>query len=156
MSTTTTYTIERVTEEWLVEDKKNLDDFSSYVRCVGPELTKLFEDKLKWEDADFPRLVKRGIFLLCFRNGIPTGHMICSIFPSLLDRKVKILHQISFHAKPDSGRTAYHLFQKFIDIGRKDANHIITMLTSQTNIKPKTLENMGFKEIETLYRLEIK
>jgi hypothetical protein len=85
-----------------------------------------------------------------------TGHMICFFTKTPLDPQVTILRQLSFYAKPDSGRTAYHLFHKFIDIGKKQANHIITMLTSHTNIKPSTLENLGFKELETLYRMEIK
>jgi hypothetical protein len=115
----------------------------------------MFDEKLDWKIARSLSLINNAIFLICRRNGEIRGHMLCYVFTSPLDIKVKVLYQLSFHVKPDSGRTAYHLFQKFIDIGKDRANHIITMLTTHTNIKPSTLERMGFKELETLYRMEI-
>lgn len=143
----TTYTIEQIT--------KADDEFIEYFYEVGPELSKKFGNAFDWKYCPIHVMIDRYIFLVCKRNGKITGHMICNLFTSPLDITVKILYQVSFHAKPDSGRTAYHLFQKFLDIGKTRANHVITQLTSQTNIKPATLEKMGFKEMETLYRLEI-
>jgi hypothetical protein len=116
----------------------------------------MFNHKLNWKNAPIGHLINNYQFYICRRDGEVTGHLICYVFTSPLDVKVKILYQLAFYAKPDSGRTAWHLFQKFIDIGKKEANHIITMLTSQTNIKPSTLKNLGFEEVETLYRLEVK
>ena len=98
---------------------------------------------------------ERAIFLICRRDGEVRGTMIAFLTKSPFDPSIKILQQQHFYVKPDSGRTAYHLFKKFIDIGKTEANHIITMLTSQTNIKPETLERLGFKEMETLYRMEV-
>ena len=148
----TTYTVEQVREiNYCVPE-----DFIKYIYEVGPEISKLFDNKLDSRNTRFRDLVNNYIFLVCKRNGEIRGHLLCYIFISPLDPEVKVLYQLSFYAKPDSGRTAYHLFQKFVDIGKKEANHIITMLTSQTNIKPSTLENLGFKELETLYRMEIK
>lgn len=144
----TTYTISTVNQDFG-------PDFTEYLFDVAPKLSAMFDNKLDYRNCPVRDLIDKYIFLICRRNGVITGHMILNLFSSPLDRNVKILYQVSFHAKPDSGRTAYHLFQKFIDIGRKQANHVITMLTSQTNIKPSTLENMGFKELETLYRLEV-
>jgi hypothetical protein len=154
-SKTTTYTIEQVTALYLTIEK-NYEDFVKYVGTTGPELSSMFENKLNWKNTALQDLVNNYIFLVCRRNGEMTGHMICFFTKTPLDPQVTILRQLSFYAKPDSGRTAYHLFHKFIDIGKKQANHIITMLTSHTNIKPSTLENLGFKELETLYRMEIK
>lgn len=148
----TTYSIEQLTEETLYK----YDEVKKYLYEVAPVLAELFGNKFDWKKTPIPLLVKHYQFYICRRDGHVTGHLICHIYTSPLDVTKKILYQVSLYAKPDSGRTAWHLFQKFIDIGKKDANHIITMLTSQTNIKPSTLENMGFKEIETLYRMEIK
>ena len=48
------------------------------------------------------------------------------------------------------------LFDKALfAFGDCEADHIITMLTSRTNIKPCTLESKGFKMLEVLYRLEV-
>lgn len=150
-STTTAYTIEQL-DGGTVTSK----EVREYLFSVGPELSEMFENKLDFRNCPVVELANRCIFLVCRRNGEIRGHMICYVFNSPLDIKVKILYQLSFYVKPDSGRTAYHLFQKFIDIGKDRANHIITMLTTHTNIKPSTLESYGFKELETLYRMEIK
>jgi len=146
----TTYTIERLTNALITSEIAN------YLVTEAPKISAMFDNKLDWNKTPFAHLIENYQFYICRRNGEITGHLICYIFTSPLDTSKKILYQLAFYAKPDSGRTAWHLFQKFIDIGRKDANHIITMLTSQTNIKPSTLKNLGFEEVETLYRLEIK
>lgn len=134
-------------------------DFSNEIRDFfeeeGPRIAERFGNSFNYKLENLFNLAKKTIFLVCRRNKKTTGYMICYIFNSPLDPEVKILYQLSFYAKPNSGRTAYYLFQKFIDIGKKNAKHIITQLTSQTNIKPSTLENLGFKELETLYRMEI-
>jgi hypothetical protein len=52
-------------------------------------------------------------------------------------------------------KAAYLLFKDFIDFGKSNANHIITMICKITNIKPESLLKLGFTEMETLYRLEI-
>lgn len=150
-SSTTTYTIEQLTTVTLFTD-----EVITYLKSEAPKISAMFENKLDYRNCPLVHLVENYQFYICRRNGEITGHLICYIFTSPLDIKVKILYQISFYAKPDSGRTAWHLFQKFIDIGKHSANHIITMLTSRTNIKPSTLKNLGFEEVETLYRLEIK
>ena len=139
----TTYTIERVEEN----DNTVSEDFLKYIREVAPVLAELFGNKFDYTTTPYRMLVRHYQFYVCRRNGEITGHLICHIYTSPLDVTKKILYQVSLYAKPDSGRTAYHLFQKFIDIGKKNANHIITMLTSRTNIKPSTLKNLGLEEM---------
>lgn len=146
----TIYTIEQLNAKTIKRQ-----DVVEYLLDTGPELSKKFDNKFDWKNTPYISLAKNCIFLVGSRDGKICGHMICYVFNSPLDPTVKILYQLSFFVKPDSGRMAYHLFQKFIDIGKDRANHIITMLTSQTNIKPSTLEKLGFKELETLYRMEI-
>jgi hypothetical protein len=149
----TKITIEQITKERL---EKKSDDFVKYLSETGPEISKLFNNTFDWKNCALEMMVEKCIFLVGIRNGEIRGHMICYVFNSPMDIKVKILNQLSFYVKPDSGRTAYHLFHKFIDIGKDRANHIITMLTTHSNIKPSSLKNLGFEELETLYRLEIK
>lgn len=145
--TMTTYTIERVTELHC--------DLELFILENAPQLNEQFGNKFDFRNANYKLMMKRGLFLVCKRNGEIRGWMIAFKSKSVFDTNVTILQQQSFYVKPDSGRTAYHLFKKFIDIGREEADHIITMLTSQTNIKPQTLKRMGFNEVETLYRLEV-
>ena len=148
---TTTYTIDKLDRKTLFDP-----DVKKYLFEVAPKISEMFNNKLDYKNCPVTALVDNYDFLVCRRNGEIRGHLICYVFTSPLDVKVKILYQIAFYAKPDSGRTAWHLFQKFIDIGKAQANHVITMLTSHSNIKPSTLKNLGFEELETLYRLEIK
>jgi hypothetical protein len=144
---------------YTIEQLVNPEDFTEHVkkffREEAPKISEMFDNKLNYKNCPIYEIAKKYIFLVCRRDGEMRGYMICFLTNTPLDPEVKILRQLSFYVKPDSGRTAYHLFQKFIDIGKDRANHIITMLTSQTNIKPSTLENYGFKKLETLYRMEI-
>lgn len=148
----TTYTIVRLDFDDFISNKHEIHE---YLGEVAPYLSKLFGNKFDYRLTPYGKLFQKYIFLVCLRDGKITGHMIANLFTSPLDESVRILYQVSFHAKPDSGRTAYHLFQKFLDIGKTRANHVITQRTPHTNIKASTLENMGFTEMETLYRLEI-
>lgn len=143
----TTYTIERATEYET--------DLHNFLKQETPKISALFENKFNPSNAAVRIMIEKGIFLVARRNGEIRGIHISWLIKSPLDLNVKILQQQLFYVKPDSGRTTYHLFKKFIDIGKSEANHIITMLTSQTNIKSTTLVNLGFKELEVLYRLEV-
>jgi hypothetical protein len=147
----TTYTIDR-----LKYHHHFTDDVIKFFKDEIPKLSERFGDKFDYNNCPLYLLAETGHFYICRRNGEIRGYLLAFISKSVFDPKIKILKQQSLYVKPDSGRTAYWLFKKFIDIGKTEANHIITMLTSQTNIKSETLENMGFKELETLYRLEVK
>lgn len=132
------------------------DELQNFLDREGSEISKLFDDHFDYRYAAVKIMIEKGIFLIGRRNGEIRGLHISWLSKSSLDTNIKILQQQLFYVKPDSGRMAWHLFQKFIDIGKTEANHIITMLTSKTNIKPATLKKWGFKELEVLYRLEIK
>lgn len=141
--------VERITEV-----TQELRDFANE---EGPKIAKLFNNTFNFNNCVYDRLpnLDHCVFLVARRNDEIVGVMIGFLFYSPLDIKIRILQQQLFYVKPDSGRSAFHLFKKFIDIGKCEANHIITMLTSQTNIKASTLENWGFNELETLYRMEV-
>ena len=143
------YTIER-----LEKPEDFTEDVWKFLNEEMPNIGKLFDNKLNHKNCKPIDIAGKCLFLICKRDGEISGQHISYMTRSMLDPDKLILQQMHFYVKPDSGRTAYHLFKKFIDIGKTEADHIITMLTSQTNIKPSTLEKMGFNELETLYRLE--
>ena len=148
----TTYTIERL--ETLEQFKDS--EVRAFLEEILPEYSARFGDKFNYAKANVRRMVERGLFLICRRNGTITGMLVAFKSRHVFDADVTLLRQQLLYAKPNSGRTAYWLFKKFIDIGKAEADHIITMITSQTNIKPSTLERLGFEELETLYRMEVK
>lgn len=145
------YTIERLTK---VEDFT--EDIKDFIHEEVPKISEMFGNDYDYTNCNYYDYALNDIFLICRRDGEVRGMMIGYFGVSGFDSNSKILRQQLFYVKPGSGRTAYHLFNKFIDIGRNEANHIITMLTSQTNIKAQTLENMGFEEMETLYMMRCK
>lgn len=142
----TTYTVKRYTGmtdklwTWLAEEL--------------PRLSNMYGWKLDHNNANLEYLLKNCIFLVAKRNGHISGVFIASISCNPLDMSKKTLRQVLFYVSERSGRTAYHLFKAFVDIGKKEAHHIIMTLTEHTNVKPSTLEGYGFKKLETLYRLE--
>lgn len=141
-----TYTIERQTEYD--------GDFVNFLLEEVPNISNMFGNKFDFVNAKLDQMLEKGVLLVCKINGKIVGVHLSYLIESVFDKNCRILQQQLFYVKPGSGRAAYYLFKKFIDIGKQEANHIITMLTSQTNIKPQTLEKIGFKELETLYRME--
>lgn len=144
------YTIERLSK---LEDFT--EDVDAWLEEVAPKISALFGHVFNYKNFRPHLFAQKGFFLICRRNGEIRGGMVGGVQRSLIDPEIKILQQVILYVKPDSGRAAYYLFKKFIDIGKTEANHIITMTTSQTNIKASSLERLGFKEMETLYRLEV-
>lgn len=130
-------------------------DVLEFFRKEAVNISEMFGNKFDYNYCPVFKLADNGILLICRRDGKITGLLLAFINPSVFDVNTKILQQQILYSIPNSGRTAYHLFKNFIDIGKSEANHIITMLTSQTNIKPETLKKLGFEELETLYRLEV-
>ena len=147
-TTRTIYTVEQA--------KFFNDELEEFFIKEGPEISKTFDYIFDYNFANYSRMIEKGIFLIGRKNGKIQGFHVSWLNNSSLDVRVKVLQQQIFYVKPERGsRMAYHLFQKFIDIGKTEANHIITMLTSHTNIKPSTLKRWGFKEMEVKYRMEI-
>lgn len=141
------YTIERI--------KKPSDELYNFLSEECFKLSELFGSVFNPENAQVELMISKGIFLVGRKRGEIRGVHISWLFESPLDKQVKILQQQLFYVKPDSGRMAFHLFKKFIDIGETEANHIITMLTTHTNIKSDNLKKLGFNELEVMYRMEV-
>lgn len=91
--------------------------------------------------------------VVCEADGRLVGFMFCFLGESLFDSRVKILQQDLLYTK--SKRATYLLLKDFIDFGKRNANHVVTMIGPDTNIKGESLEKLGFKHIESMYRMEI-
>lgn len=137
------------------------DDLTPYIMRHVLEFAEDLHQKysefgFNWKEFPFKKFADhdRGLFLMCFENGKPVGMMMASYSTAFFDSSIKTLTQQTLYSKPGS-RASKLLLETFIDIGRKSADRIFTCIGKQTNIKPSSLERMGFVEMDTLYRMEI-
>lgn len=109
-----------------------------------------------WKKLPFKKMAAspQFLFLVCYRGNEPVGILIAQRGPGLWNPDVRTLRQETLQAKAGT-RAAYYLLQRFIDIGRASADHIITMIGPHTNIKPSSLKKLGFSELEILYSMEV-
>lgn len=143
----TTYTIKRI--DYLS------DDLKLFLQQEVPELNKKFNNRYDANYCALDKMIQKGVFFVCRRDDFITGFHISWLTSSPFDVRLKVLSQQLFYVKPESGRTAYHLFKKFIDFGKSNADYINTMIGEHTNVKPSTLKNWGFKELEVMYQMEV-
>ncbi len=80
---------------------------------------------------------------------------MAQLYPHPFDPDVTVLKQDLLYVIPGYPKATRALLHHFIDFGKAHANECFTMLAMQTNIKPRSLEKLGFTEVETLYRLEV-
>jgi hypothetical protein len=140
------YTIERVTFETLKSEFE-------FCKSVAESVAKTFDGKFDWRNFNVVRYVDSQRVMMCRRNGVPVGVMLASRYVSVFDSKKVILRQDLLWAKPGT-RAAWYLLRDFVDFGKANADHLITMIGDKTNIKRQTIEKLGFKKIEEIYRME--
>lgn len=126
-----------------------------WLRSISLKINNNFNSKFNPKNFDLFDYVKYNRFVVCYRNEKPVGIMMSRFYSSIFDSETKVLMQDLLYTEPET-RAAKLLFDDFLDFGKKNANHVITMLTDKTNIKPSTLEKIGFNKLEVLYRMEIK
>jgi hypothetical protein len=152
MSPTGIYTIERLRAEDLIEK-----DTALFCQDVGRAESELYADrKFNWRNFNIRAYCERHRFMLIRRRGTPVGVMLSKLFTSDFDPLVKILFCDLLYVKPGSGRAAYLLVQDFLTFGKQNAQHINMSIAEKTNIKPRSLERLGFKKAETYFRYEVK
>lgn len=148
----------RVTVKYTIKILKNSLEASEYFTFfaeVARATSKMYGDIYNWQRFDLGRYLWTGRLAVCERDGKPVGVMLSQISGSIFDPDVKILRQHLLYARPGT-RAAHYLMKDYIDFGKANANHIITMIARNTNIKGSTLEKLGFKKIEEFYRIEVK
>lgn len=91
---------------------------------------------------------------ICIRNNFAVGFLFATNGHSFFNPSNKSLTQRILYAVPKT-RAANLLLKEYIDFGKSSGKSIYTVLGLATNIKSKTLEKMGFKYVESLYRMEV-
>lgn len=99
----------------------------------------------------FLNIIVNEHLFMCFKDQEPVGFLYATARSSIFTNDVKVLTQHALYANAGT-KAAYLLLKHFLDFGKLNADHVITMINPHTNIKPSSLEKMGFKELETLYR----
>ena len=120
----------------------------------GDALNALYGHQFNWR-CGFPLkyAIEKHVVLVAYKDNTPIGFMVGSIGPTIFDIDKTVLRQEVLFAKhPKATR---ELLRYFIDLGRTQANYIISCIGKHTNIKPRSLENLGFAKLEELYRLEV-
>ena len=140
------YTIEKVTFETL----KNEFEF---FKAAAEKVADIFDGEFDWRNFNIVRYVDSQRMTLCRRNGVPVGVMLASRFISAFDSRKVIVRQDLLWAKPGT-RAAWYLMRDLIDFSKSNADHLITMIGDKTNVKRQTIEKLGFKKMEEVYRME--
>lgn len=147
MTTSTRYTIEQIkTIDQLERDPE-------FILEVGEFCNELYGGLYDWKQMKASALLQSR-FMICYRDNAPVGLMVSRLSKSFFDPEIKVLKQILLYGRPGT-RAAYLLMQDFIDFGRANADHILTMIGSETNVKRQSLEKLGFQKVEELYRIEV-
>lgn len=107
-----------------------------------------------WRTFDLEKYIEKARLTVCLRDRKVLGFMASRVTKSIFDNSVTILSQDLLYGCPGT-RAAYYLMQDFVDFGRRNVKHIITMIGRKTNIKRQSLEKLGFKKLQEVYRLEV-
>lgn len=142
------YTIKKVTQ-------RNLTDIDlDFIRKSADYLVKKLGRKYQWENFEILRFIREDHLWMCYRKEEPIGFLAATLYQNFFDSETLTLKQnLMFSLSNTKG--AYLLFNEFVDFGKAHANHIVTAIGRETNIKPSSLEKLGFTKLEELYRLEI-
>jgi len=148
-SITRGYTVERITSREQVDD-----ELLEFFKMSAEQVAMDYGHKFNWKKFKLLSYARDHRLMICRRNGRPVGIMLSQLYGSVFDPDVKILCQDLLFTKPGT-RAARLLMRDFIDFGRLNANHVITMIAEKTNIKRQSLEKLGFVKLEELYRIEV-
>lgn len=124
-----------------------------FIADSGDRLNRVYGDKYEWSHR-FPLkyTVENHLFLMCFKGDEPVGLMVGTIQPAIFDINRTVLRQETLFGKYP--KATIELLRYFIDFGKVNANLILTNIGEHTNLKPASLEKLGFTKLETLYSME--
>lgn len=129
-------------------------DVRRFVTEGAEHANRVYGNKYDWKNFPILDFIDSHYFAICFRNDKPVGFICGTLTHNGFDRKIITLRQTLLYAVPKT-RATLLLLKDFIDFGKENANHIITGIGTETNIKPKSLEKLGFKHLEQVFRLEV-
>lgn len=138
----------------VVEITRITPGIRNYLDQVANKLNNMYGNKYNLRRFDLKSHMKFGGRLtLCVGEGRYFGLMLMTLTENQWDFGRKTLIQDTIYSI--NPRATKMLFDDFINYGRQNAEEIITMVGERTNIKGSSLERLGFKKLETLYRLEV-
>lgn len=146
-----TYTVRLVSGAKIAGDEK----LKWYIENAAAECNIRYGSEFDWYDFDLENYATTQPLFVCFRDEEPVGFLGASLTTSVFDKNLRILKQLLLYATPGT-RASFHLLKAYIDFGKNNADHILTVIGSETNIKPQSIERLGFKKLETTYRIEVK
>lgn len=144
-----TYTVKRIVKR----DDISIKDMDWLINKLEA-VNKMYEDEFNgWKNFPLDQYLSRGnLVLFCYKDDNPVGVLAATMTQNLISCK-KMLYMD--HLSSDQPKATYLLLKEFIDFGRLNAKLIITCIGRKTNIKPGSLEKLGFKELETLFSMEV-
>ena len=104
-------------------------------------------------DVAIARMLKYCDIYAAYEDFRVVGIMVTYYGRNFLDDKIKTLTLEAIAS--DSPRATKMLLELFIDMGKKYADHLIMSKGVSTNLKSSTLIKLGFKPLETVYKLEV-
>ena len=123
-----------------------------FIYEAGVKCSEMYGDPFPgWEKFDLRAFIRDHYLFVCYRDKNPVGFLAAKRFPSFFSEDVSILSQQLLYGIPGT-RATLLLLKCFLDFGKYNANHVITGIGMCTNIKPQSLQKLGFTELETLYR----
>lgn len=126
---------------------------SRFVYEAGLKLNEQDGNKYSWKGFDLKRFADEQYFWVSFKGAQPTGFLMASMYVSFFDSRVKMMRQNLLYSLPNT-RSSLLLLKTFVDFAKTQSKHTISAIGLNTNIKPRSLERLGFKKMETLYRME--
>lgn len=130
-----------------------LNFYWSKLQAVGALVNELFPE-FDWRNFPIETYKDVGRFRICLRGDEIVGVHLSRVASSLWDPAVKTCYQDLLWARSGT-RAAYLLMSDFIDFGKSNAQHLIMAISGPTNVKPKTLERLGFKKFEETWRMSV-
>jgi len=149
VTSTDKYTIKKITGKQL--DKVH----SRYIYEASVKLNAAHGSPFFFHAFPVKRFADEQHLWICYRDKVIVGFLAATMTSNLFDPSIKQLKQTLLYADPGT-RASKYLLENMIDFGRLHANHIHCVIGQKTNIKPRSLERLGFKELETTFRMEIE
>lgn len=150
MSSTNVYTIERLTPSTITTE------IAKFFEFAGNTVNEMYGKKYAWRNkVAVLDLAKNHYLAICRRDGVLVGLMVGKLYGSIWDCDIKVLRQELLFSLPKT-RASKLLLDDFIDFGKSRADHIYTAIGTETNIKGRSLERLGFTKLEEFYRMENK
>ena len=139
-----------------IENLYMLHKYRNQFQHLAKEISECFGNVFNIRNFDIERYLENpnASVVVAWKGKEVVGCYLARLVRNVFDDECVMLTQDLIYVRPGHPKAARLLFQDLVAFGKENANHVITCVTSQTNISERSLEKRGFKKLETLYRLE--